>query len=356
MKHIALVAGARPNFMKVAPLREALVARGARVSLIHTGQHYDPLMSEVFFRDLGLPAPDVHLGVGPGDRVTQTRAIVEALVPALREHVPDVLVVVGDVTSTAAAAIAGTLAGIPVAHVEAGLRSFHWPMPEELNRMIADHHSRWLFVTEPSGVANLRAERAPAERIHLVGNVMIDTLRRFEPRVAAADVRVRLSLPERYGVLTLHRPENVDDPQVLSSLAGAITEASTRLPLIYPVHHRVRDRLVGTPLAAAPGVRTVEPLGYVDMLALVRGATLVLTDSGGLQEETTALGIPCITVRGQTERPVTVEVGTSEIVGHDRDAILDAVDRVLAGAWKKGRVPDLWDGRAAERIAEILLA
>lgn len=356
MKHIALVAGARPNFMKVAPLRTALVERGARVTLIHTGQHYDPLMSEVFFRDLGLPAPDVHLGIAPGDRIMQTKAIVEALLPVLRERRPDALVVVGDVTSTAAAAMAGVLAGVPVAHVEAGLRSFHWPMPEELNRMVADHHSRWLFVTEPAGAANLRAERIPGERIHLVGNVMIDSVRRLEPQAAASDIRARLALPGRYGVLTLHRPENVDDAEAFAALATAVAEAATRIPLVYPVHHRVRERLAATPLAHAPGIRIVEPLGYVDMLALVRGAALVLTDSGGLQEETTALGVPCITLRGQTERPVTVEVGTSAIVGHDRAAIIGAVDRVLAGTWKKGRVPDLWDGHAAERIADILLA
>ncbi|TAK04890.1 UDP-N-acetylglucosamine 2-epimerase (non-hydrolyzing) [Patescibacteria group bacterium] len=356
MKHIALVAGARPNFMKVAPLRAALAARGARITFIHTGQHYDPLMSDVFFRDLGLPAPDVHLGVGPGDRIVQSKAIVEVLVPILKTQAPDVLVVVGDVTSTAAAAMAGVLAGVPVAHVEAGLRSFHWPMPEELNRMIADHHSRWLFVTEPSGVANLHAERIPDERVHLVGNVMIDTLRRLEPQAAESGVLARLGLtPGGYGVLTLHRPENVDDPESFRALAETLAKTAERLPLVYPVHHRVRDRLEGTALAAAPGVRIIEPLGYVDMLALVRAAKAVVTDSGGLQEETTALGVPCLTLRGQTERPITVDVGTSEIVGHDPAVISAAVERVLAGTWKKGRVPELWDGHAAERIADILL-
>ncbi|TAL19984.1 UDP-N-acetylglucosamine 2-epimerase (non-hydrolyzing) [Patescibacteria group bacterium] len=357
MKHIALLAGARPNFMKIAPLRAALVNRGARATLIHTGQHYDPLMSDVFFRDLGLPEPDINLGVGAGDRVEQMGSIVSALVPALKERSPEALVVVGDITSTVAGAMFGMLAGIPVAHVEAGLRSFHWPMPEELNRMFTDHHSRWLFVTEPAGVRNLQEERVPAERIHFVGNVMIDTLRRFERQAASSDILVRLGLqPKSYAVLTLHRPESVDRPETFLALAATLAEASTRLPLIYPVHHRVRGRLTGTPLATASGVRIIEPLGYVDMLALVRDATAVLTDSGGLQEETTALGVPCITLRGQTERPITVEVGTSEVVGHDRLAILDAVDRVLAGKWKKGSVPWLWDGRAAERIADILIA
>lgn len=357
MKHVALIVGARPNFMKAAPLRAALVERGARVTLIHTGQHYDPLMSDVFFHDLRLPAPDVHLGVGAGDRITQTKAIVDVLVPLLKEQTPDALVVVGDVTSTAAAAMAGVLAGVPVAHVEAGLRSFYWPMPEELNRMIADHHSRWLFVTEPSGVANLRAERIPDERVHLVGNVMIDTLRRLEPQAEKSGVLARLDLaPGTYGVLTLHRPENVDDPALFRALADALAKVAERLPLVYPVHHRVRDRLAGTALAAAPGVRIIEPLGYVEMLALVRAAKAVVTDSGGLQEETTALGVPCLTLRGQTERPITVDEGTSEIVGHDPVAILDAVERVLAGTWKKGRLPELWDGHAAERIADILLS
>ncbi|OGL73262.1 UDP-N-acetylglucosamine 2-epimerase [Candidatus Uhrbacteria bacterium RIFCSPHIGHO2_12_FULL_60_25] len=355
MKHIVLLVGARPNFIKVAPLHRALAARGVSTILVHTGQHYDAAMSDVFFKELGIPAPDVHLGVGAGDRMTQTKKIMDALVPVLRERMPDALLVFGDVTSTAAGAMAGTVAGIRVGHVEAGLRSFNWRMPEELNRMIADHHSDWLFVTEPAGMTNLKNESITHDRVHLVGNVMIDSLRAMEPAVAGSRILTDLGLmPGSYGTLTLHRPENVDDVDTLRPLWDAISAASVRLPLVFPMHHRARAKFDAFGLSIPPTIRAIEPVGYIDMLALLKGSKVVLTDSGGLQEETAAFNVPCITLREQTERPVTVELGTSEVVGRDRSKILDAVSSVMDGRWKKGGLHPLWDGHAAERIADIL--
>lgn len=355
MKHVFLLVGARPNFIKVAPLHKALVARGVSTTLVHTGQHYDAKMSDVFFRELNIPEPDVNLGIGAGDRAEQTKKIIETLAPLLALHRPDAIVVFGDVTSAAAGAMAGVLAGVRVAHVEAGLRSFHWPMPEELNRMIADHHSDLLFVTEPAGLANLKNERVPDERVHLVGNVMIDSLRAVESRVSQSNVLVRHGLaPQSYGVLTLHRPENVDEAVTLKPLWEAICAASARLPLVFPIHPRTRAKFEEFGLTIPPSIRTIEPVGYLDMVALIKNARAVLTDSGGLQEETSALGVPCLTLRGQTERPITVEIGTGEIVGRDRAKIFDALDRVLTGRWKQGSLHPLWDGHAAERIADIL--
>lgn len=355
MKRFLLVAGARPNFMKIAPLHAALAARGAELVLVHTGQHYDPLMSDVFFQELGIPAPDIHLGIGSGDRRQQTRKIIHGLLPHLAERDPDAVVVVGDVTSTAAASLAASMADVPVVHVEAGLRSFNWRMPEELNRMIADHYAQAHFVTEPTAVAHLRAEGVSPERIFLVGNVMIDTLRRIEPAARAAKAAERLGLPTRYGVLTLHRPENVDDPEVLAGLWRTMADISREIPLVFPVHPRTRQRLEGLVARGAEGIRLVDPQGYTDMLSLTADAAAVFTDSGGLQEETTVLGVPCVTLRAETERPVTVEVGTSEVVGRDPDRIRDAWRRISAGEWKRGAIPEHWDGKAAERIAEILV-
>ncbi len=350
-----LVAGARPNFMKIAPLREALISRGAGVRLVHTGQHYDALMSDIFFRDLDMPPPDFHLGVGPGDRVTQTRKIIEGLLPIARDGASETIVVVGDVTSTAAAALAGMLAGIRVAHVEAGLRSFNWTMPEELNRMIADHHVDMLFVTDPAGKENLRRERIPDERIHFVGNIMIDSLRRAEARATTVALERYGLQPQTYGMLTLHRPENVDEPSAFARAWEAVRRAARRLSLIFPVHHRTRERMQAFGITGDERIRLIDPVGYLEMIALVKYARVALTDSGGLQEEATALGVPCLIMRNETERPVTVDIGTSEIVGTDPMKVEEAMDRVMTGAWKKGGLPDLWDGHAADRIAEILL-
>lgn len=355
MKKLVLLAGARPNFMKIAPLYKALQARGVALLLVHTGQHQDVFMSDIFFTELGLPQPDAHLGIGFGDRMTQTKKIIDTLVPFLRETRPDALVVVGDVTSTAAGAMAGTVAGIPVVHVEAGLRSFNPRMPEELNRSIADHHSDHLFVSDPSGVQHLQHEGIPSERIHFVGNVMIDTLRAFESAAAASDIATRLDLaPKSYGVLTLHRPENVDHPEVLKELWDILHQVGGRIPLVFPIHPRTRQRFADFGIPQEGPIRFIDPIGYVDMLALTKNAALVLTDSGGVQEETTVLGVPCLTLREQTERPITVTVGTSEILGRDRAAILDALDRVLRGEWKRGGIPEGWDGNAASRIADLL--
>jgi UDP-N-acetylglucosamine 2-epimerase (non-hydrolysing) len=352
MKRIVLIAGARPNFMKIAPLHRAFAARGASQSLVHTGQHFDKIMSDAFFDELEIPAPDTHLGIGAGDRIAQTRKIVQALVPLLQDWV----IVVGDVTSTAAGAFAGVLAGIPVAHVEAGLRSFNWMMPEELNRMAADHHSDLLFVSDPAGLHNLRKESIPDDRVHYVGNVMVDTLHRMLPKTHSNDVLERLGISSgAYGVMTMHRPENVDHPERLASILRGIERAAADIPIVWPVHHRTKMRMEEAGRAAPPGVRVIDPVAYLDMLTLMKHAKLLLTDSGGLQEEATVLGIPCITLRGETERPVTVTVGTSEVVGCDYDRIVDAAGRALRGEWKKGGIPEGWDGKASERIADILL-
>ncbi len=355
MKNIVLLAGARPNFMKIAPLYRALSARGVSVFLVHSGQHYDDAMSEIFFRELGIPRPNVNLGVGSGDRITQTRKIVQALAPLLQEQRPDALIVVGDVTSTAAGAMAAVKAEVRVVHVEAGLRSFNWSMPEELNRMIADHHSDFLFVSDPAGMEHLRREGIPSERVHFAGNIMIDTLHhaleQANARTIVADQGLR---PGAYGIVTMHRPENVDHRDRLSSLIRTLGMVSEKIDLIFPLHPRTKARLEGMGIEIPASIRVIEPLGYIDMLALTKNAKLALTDSGGLQEETTVLGIPCITLREETERPITVEVGTSEVLGCDHEAILHAVDRILRGEWKKGGIPEGWDGKTAERIADVL--
>lgn len=367
---IALVAGARPNFMKVAPLwraltarREAAAATGVelRVLIVHTGQHYDANMSEVFFRDLGIPAPDRHLDVGSGSHAEQTAKIMIAFEKVVVSDSPDWVVVVGDVNSTIACALTAKKLGVRVAHVEAGLRSFDMTMPEEINRRLTDAISDLLFVTEESGVRNLRAEGVEDRKIFLVGNVMIDTLFRNLERIRRGEVEPSPSIRAfcesagRYAVLTLHRPSNVDSRAALEPLWGAIREVASRVPVLFPVHPRTRAKIAAFGLDGG-GVTMVEPIGYLDMLYAVRGASLVLTDSGGLQEETTALGVPCVTIRQNTERPSTVEMGTNYLVGTRPEAILEAAGEILAGKGKKGAVPPLWDGRAAERIARILLS
>jgi UDP-N-acetylglucosamine 2-epimerase (non-hydrolysing) len=356
---IYLVAGTRPNFMKVAPILRALAARKLPLRLIHTGQHYDAAMSDVFFRDLGMPAPDAHLKAGGGTHAEQTAAVLVGVEADLMATRPRVVVVVGDVTSTFAAALAAAKLGIPVVHVEAGLRARDWNMPEEINRVLTDQLSDLLLTPSPDAEVNLRAEGIPAERIKLVGNVMIDSLRYACAR--PTDVVARLGLtPKAYAVATLHRPANVDTKEALAATLDALDAIATRVPLLFPVHPRTVARAeslgLATRLRETPGLRAIEPVGYNDFCTLLASAQLVATDSGGIQEETTALGVPCLTMRGGTERPITVTEGTNVVVGLDAALIAREVDAIVAGRAKKGRVPEGWDGHAGERVADALEA
>jgi len=354
--HVLAVAGARPNFMKIAPLMRELRAREAfETTLVHTGQHYDAAMSESFFRDLGIPEPDLDLGVGSGPHGRQTARVLEAMEALLLERRPDAVVVVGDVNSTLAAALAAAKLGIPVAHVEAGLRSFDRSMPEELNRLLTDAISDWLFTTELAAGENLRREGIAPEKVHFAGNVMIDTLRAHLERARGLGTLERLDLqPGGYAVLTLHRPSNVDDAERLRSLFAVLEEIQARLPVVFPVHPRTRQSIATLLGGESPRLRLTEPLGYLEFLRLLADARLVLTDSGGIQEETTVLGVPCLTLRENTERPVTVTQGTNIIVGTDPDAIRAAATKVLEGEARRGRVPEGWDGQAARRIVDVL--
>lgn len=351
--------GARPNFMKMAPLLAALRLRGTPQRLVHTGQHFDERMSGVFFEDLGLPRPDAFLGVGSGSHAEQTGRTMIALERAILEMSPrpSLVVVPGDVNSTVAAALVASKLGIPVAHVEAGLRSRDRSMPEELNRIVTDQLSDLLLTPSPDADENLLAEGIPPERIARVGNLMIDTLALHLPRARALGVPESLGLaPRNYAVVTLHRPSNVDDPAALARMLDALARIAAELPVVFPVHPRTRARLADPTLAGlAEKLRLVEPFGYLEFLSLTSAARLVLTDSGGLQEESTALGVPCLTLRENTERPVTVVEGTNEVVGTDPQRIVAAALRALEGG-KAGRLPALWDGRAGERAADAILA
>jgi UDP-N-acetylglucosamine 2-epimerase (non-hydrolysing) len=358
------IVGARPNFMKIAPLmrvfRERPEVFDAR--LVHTGQHYDEAMKDAFFRQLRIPEPDIDLGVGSGSHAVQTAEIMRRFEPVVDELAPDLVLVVGDVNSTIACALVASKKGIGVVHVEAGLRSWDRRMPEEINRVLTDQISDLLFTTEPDGATNLLREGVAAERIHFVGNVMIDTLFANRQHAVPADQTLARipdfpAAAEGFGVLTLHRPSNVDDPVVLTRLLDTLADLSQRMPLVFPIHPRTRARLAEAGLAerlADSRIALTEPLPYLDLLGLMLSARLVLTDSGGLQEETTALGVPCITLRENTERPITVEQGTNTVVGTDPAAIRASFEEVLGGGGKAGRSPELWDGRAAERIAAVL--
>jgi UDP-N-acetylglucosamine 2-epimerase (non-hydrolysing) len=349
---VVCVAGARPNFVKIKPVIDALEAREIEVVLVHTGQHYDPAMSRVFFDELGIREPDRHLDVGSATHAQQTAAVMVGFEPIVAELRPDVVVVVGDVNSTMAAALVAAKAGSAVAHVEAGLRSGDWTMPEEINRVVTDRVSDYLFASSPDAVENLRAEGVPDGHVHLVGNVMIDTLFANLARAQARPTLDGLGLqPGGYGVVTLHRPANVDDPRMLTSLLRALGEVAGHCPLVLPAHPRAAAALEALGLPA--GVRVVPPLGYLDFLALQAGARIVLTDSGGVQEETTVLGVPCLTLRDNTERPLTVTEGTNIVVGRDPARIVAEATRVLRDG-VPARRPALWDGHAAERIADVL--
>jgi len=356
------VVGARPNFMKVAPVWEELRKDPRmRQVLVHTGQHYDPNMSEVFFQDLGMPAPDAHLGAGSGSHAQQTAKIMALVEPVILRERPDVVVVVGDVNSTVAVALVAAKLDVAVAHIEAGLRTWDWSMPEEVNRVLTDRMSELLFTPSRDADENLAKEGIDLRRVHFVGNVMIDSLHAALPRARESRIHEQLGVRKgEYALATLHRPSNVDAPAALEKLLGALAEVSGRIPVVFPIHPRTRARLwsdasLRERVEGARGLKLAEPIGYLDFLALTANARLVMTDSGGIQEETTALGVPCLTVRRNTERPVTVEVGTNTLVGTDPAQVLPAAMAVLEGRGKKGRVPDLWDGRAAERIARILV-
>ena len=352
---LAMVAGARPNFMKIAPLMKALDGDpGFAVTLIHTGQHYDDNMSGQFFRDLGIAQPHFHLDVGSGTHAQQTAEIMRRIEPVLEEVRPAAVIVVGDVNSTAAAALVAKKLGIDVVHAEAGLRSFDRTMPEEINRIVTDSITDIFLVTEESGRANLLREGVAAERIHLVGNLMIDSLRQNLERARASDVADRMGVRgKQYGVVTLHRPANVDDPAVLAEILGALATIAGTLPLLWPVHPRTRARLECNTLKLTPSLRLLEPLGYLDFLSLEAASALVLTDSGGIQEETTVLGVPCLTLRDNTERPVTIELGTNRLAGTSKRSIL-AAWREMQTSPRKAQVPPLWDGQAGVRSREVL--
>ncbi len=345
--------GARPNFMKVAPVMRALSTRPlVRQVLVHTGQHYDANMSGIFFQQLGLPEPDINLGVGSGSHAWQTAQIMIQFENVLSQRRPDLVLVYGDVNSTAAAALVCAKLLVPVGHVEAGLRSGDRTMPEEINRLVTDQLADLLFTPSADGDANLVREGVDPAKIFRVGNVMIDTLVRLLPAAQTSDVVSRLDMTRAgYGLVTMHRPANVDDPERLHDLMVALNAISRDVPLIFPVHPRTRQRLQDAGGLSA-GLHLVEPLGYLDFLALEAQAAFAITDSGGVQEETTYLAVPCLTVRANTERPVTISLGTNLLVGHDMERLRAAVATILSGGWKTGQVPPLWDGCAGERIAQ----
>ena len=347
------VTGARPNFPKAAPVIAALAERGVRQRLVHTGQHYDDRMSEVFFRELDLPRPDVNLGVGSGSHAQQTAALLIGLEQELLTTRPELVIVYGDVNSTLAAAIAASKLQIPVAHVEAGLRSFDMTMPEEINRIVTDRLSDLLLCTSPDAIAHLAHEGVPAERIHLVGNPMIDTLLANLDRLDAERARSSLGLPERYIVATLHRPGNVDDPEAAGALVALMHSAAARADIVLPLHPRGRAVLEALGIADHPRIHVVEPLGYLDFISLVRGSAAVITDSGGVQEETTILGVPCLTLRPNTERPITITHGTNRLASPEN--LLPLLDVALSEGAGPAMTPPLWDGRAGERIAHVIL-
>jgi UDP-N-acetylglucosamine 2-epimerase (non-hydrolysing) len=355
-KALGIVVGTRPNFVKAAALIAALNRRGVQPALIHTGQHHDELMSASFFDRLGLPAPDHHLGVHEGSRGQQLGAMVERLSGLLPLLHLDELVVVGDVTSTAAGALAADACDVPVAHVEAGLRSFDLSMPEERNRLIVDAIARPLFASEPSGMVNLLHEGHPKATVHHVGNVMIDTLMRFRDDALRSEVCLRHNVvPRKYALATLHRPSNVDDQDALAECLEIFVAVSRRMPVIFSAHPRTRRRLADFQFDIPPAISLIPPLDYLDFISLTSQARLVLTDSGGAQEETSILRVPCLTLRENTERPVTVTEGTSRLVGRNLDKVHRALSELDAGTYPKGSDIALWDGHAGDRIADILL-
>ncbi len=354
------IVGARPNFMKIAPLMRAYAAHpGIQPILVHTGQHYDQRMSDLFFRQLEIPEPDINLEVGSGSHAAQTAAIMTAFEPVVLRYDPAAVVVVGDVNSTIACGLVAVKRGVRLVHVEAGLRSFDRTMPEEINRLLTDAISDLLFCTEPSAVENLRREGIADAKVFLVGNVMIDTLLKSQAKADACSILQDLGLaPQGYAVLTLHRPANVDDPSVLGRLLDAIEVVQRDMPVIFPIHPRTHKNIEGSALAnrvaRMKNLRLTEPAGYLEFLKLTASARLVLTDSGGIQEETTILKVPCLTLRETTERPITAEVGSNRVVGTDPERILSGYRAIMKGEGRPPGIPPLWDGHAAERIVQIL--
>lgn len=360
------VAGARPNFMKVAPVLKALSERGADNVLVHTGQHYDHKMSQAFFDDLGIPDPQHHLEVGSGSHAVQTARIMEAIEPVLAKERPDLTLVVGDVNSTIAAGLVAAKLGLAIGHVEAGLRSFDRAMPEEINRVLTDQLSDVLFTTSPEALDNLTREGVDPKRVHFVGNPMIDSLLLHRDRASESKILSSLGLePERYALVTLHRPSNVDDTETLRGILEALHEVGKELPILFPAHPRTvkmmsefgLDSLLAGTGSRGGGIRVIEPVGYLDFLKLMDDATMVLTDSGGIQEETTVLGVPCLTLRWNTERPITCTMGTNTLIGPDPTAIRKhGLEAIRAGRPTAPKVPPLWDGQAGTRIADVILS
>lgn len=364
-KHpIACVVGARPNYMKMSPIIRAFHNQSIPSLLVHTGQHYDPEMNDRLFADLDLPRPHLNLEVGSATHAVQTAEIMRRFEPVLDEHIPSAVLVVGDVNSTIACSLVAVKKGVPVIHVEAGLRSFDRNMPEEINRVLTDQIANLLYTTERSAQQNLAREGIDSDRVHFVGNVMIDSLLAARCKAVPPGETLRrasvdpalIESPVGYGVVTLHRPSNVDEAETLGQLLVTLGMVAERLPLVFAAHPRTRKNIerFGLESLVSEHIRLLPPQGYLEMLGLMSAATVVLTDSGGMQEETTALAVPCLTLRENTERPITVEQGTNILVGRDREKILASIDEILTTGGKRGRTPELWDGRAAERIATHL--
>lgn len=358
---IILVVGARPNFMKIAPIHAELARRGMNQLLLHTGQHYDENMSKVFFEDLGMPEPDIYLGIGSGSHAEQTAKVMVEFEKVCFEHEPSMVVVVGDVNSTIACSMVAAKLWIPTAHVEAGLRSFDRKMPEEINRILTDTICDLLLTPSPDGDENLLNEGVAPEKIHRVGNIMIDSLMINLERARNCDIHSRLGIEKgNYGVLTLHRPSNVDDKDAFERIIAALEAVGKKISLVLPLHPRTRKQAekfgLTVRLKSIPNIILTEPAGYLDFVALMASAKLVLTDSGGLQEETTALGIPCITLRENTERPITVTEGTNIVVGNETSTIISTAFEILENGGKVGQIPDLWDGNTAARISDVLIS
>ncbi|MBP47677.1 MAG: UDP-N-acetylglucosamine 2-epimerase (non-hydrolyzing) [Myxococcales bacterium] len=354
-QRVTCVVGARPNFMKVAPVVEALQKRGLTVRLVHTGQHYDAKMSSVFFDDLGMPVPDAFLQVGSANHAVQTARVMERFDADCESFEPHLVLVAGDVNSTLACALVAAKRGIAVGHIEAGLRSRDWTMPEEINRILTDNCSDLLLTPSADGDDNLLAEGFEPWRIVRVGNLMIDSLRKNIDRAQRLQVPESLGLiPGSYAVATLHRPSNVDEPEQLAKLFAALGEVSRDMAVLFPIHPRTRARVEAASLPVADGLQLVEPLGYLQFLGVMANCKLMITDSGGIQEETTALGIPCLTIRDNTERPITVDEGTNTLLGSEAGRIVPAVREILKTGGKSGRIPDGWDGHAAQRVADVV--